>query len=129
MSVSIKGVQISWGIPNAAKTAVNAFAEGIVEDFKPSVGGSTNEIVDEDGDIVTRIDHGNKNTIAFTVKILEGTELPEKGTEVVFSAPIAGIALNQGRCFVESAELTYKGNDASTASVTVHHYPDMPADD
>lgn len=128
MSARIKGVQLSWGIPAAAKTAATAFAEGIVEDFKPSIAGNTAEIADEDGDFVTRIDHGDKNQVTLTVKILADTELPEKGTEVVFSAPIGGVRLDEGRCFVDSAEITYKGNDASTASFTVTHYPEMEAD-
>jgi DNA polymerase II small subunit/DNA polymerase delta subunit B len=128
MSARISGVQISWGIPSAAKTAADVFAQGIVEDFKQAVAGGTAEIADEDGDMVTRVDHGDKNTINFTVKILEGTLLPVKGSEVTFATDIAGMGLDGGRCFVESAEITYKGNEASTASITITHYPFMPED-
>lgn len=128
MSAQISGVQVSWGIPSAAKTAANTLAAGIVEDFKPAAGGNTTEIVDEDGDHVTRVDHGEKNTVNITVKILDAETLPVKGTEVTFAADVGGLGLNSGRCFIDSAELLYKGNDASTASFTVSHYPEMAAD-
>ncbi len=128
MAATISGIQISWGIPADAKTAANSLADGIVEDFKPAAGGNVSEISDEDGDYVTRVDHGEKNTVTLSVKILDAETIPKKGTEVTFSADVGGLGLNTGRCFVESAELAYKGNDASVASITITHYPSLPAD-
>jgi hypothetical protein len=129
MSVLIKGKTIKWGIPAGAKTAADALVAGIVEDVKIAIGGNTSEIVDEDGDIVTRVGHGKKNTVTIQTKVTAtNPALPAKDDSVTFSAAIDGVPLNTGRAFVDTAEITYKGNDATTVSITIHHYPDMPAD-
>ena len=128
MAVIINGKQVHWGIPSAVKSASDALIEGIVDDVRFSRDGSTTEITDEDGDIVTRVDHGEKTIVTLTTRITATNPiLPGKGDEVTFSAAIDGVALDQGRSFVESAETTYKGNDTSTASITIHHYPEMLA--
>lgn len=128
MAVAIKGKSVSWGIPSAVKTASDALVAGIVEDVKISLGGSTAEITDEDGDIVTRVDHGAKNTVTVQTRVTGTPVMPAKGAAVTFAAAIDGVPLNTGRCFVESAEITYKGNESSTVSITIIHYPGMGAD-
>ena len=129
MAVAIKGKTVSWGIPAAAKTASDALVAGIVEDVKIQLGGNTTEITDEDGDIVSRVEHGAKNTVTLTTRVTAASPtLPAKGASVTFATAIDGVALNTGRCFVESSEITYKGNDSSMVSITINHYPIMGAD-
>lgn len=129
MAVAISGKQVSWGIPAVHKTSADALIEGIVDDIKVALGGNTTDINDEDGDICTRVDHGAKNTVTVQTRVTDTTPvLPEKGTEVTFSAAVDGVPLNVGRCFVESSEITYKGNESSMVSITIHHYPLMEAD-
>jgi hypothetical protein len=126
MAVSIRGRQVSWGIPASAKTASDALVEGIVESVEITVGGSTAEIVDEDGDIVCRVDHGGKNTVTISTRVTDPTPaLPIKGAEVVFSTAIDGVALNTGECYVDDAKIAYKGNDSSMVNITISHYPLM----
>jgi hypothetical protein len=129
MSVIIKGKQVKWGIPATAKTASDALVTGIVENVKLRHAGNTADIPDEDGDIVTRVGHGKKNVVTLSTKVTAASPtLPAKDTEVTFSAAIDGVALNTGRCFVEDAEITYQGVDATVVAITIHHYPDMAAD-
>lgn len=129
MGVAIKGKTVSWGIPSAAKTASDALVSGIVEDVKISLGGNTTEITDEDGDYVTRVEHGAKNTVTLTTRVTAASpNLPAKGTSVTFASAIDGVPLNTGRNFVESSEITYKGNESSMVTITIHHYPVMGAD-
>ncbi len=128
MAVEISGKTVSWGIPSAVKTAADSLVEGIVEDVKVAIGGNTTEIADEDGDYVTRVEHGNKNTVTVQTRVTAASPaLPAKGTPVTFAAAVDGVPLNTGRCFVDSAEITHKGTDSSTVSISIHHYPVMPA--
>lgn len=126
MAVKISGKQVSWGIPSAAKTAADGLVEGIVESVEISVGGQTAEIPDEDGDIVTRVDHGGKNTVTISTRVTASApSLPEKGDSVTFSAAIDGVPLSTGKCYVDDAKITYKGNDSSVVNITISHYPIM----
>jgi hypothetical protein len=128
MAVAIKGKTVSWGIPATVKTASDSLVTGIVEDVKIAIGGNTTDITDEDGDIVTRVEHGAKNTVTLQTRCTGTVTLPAKGAAVTFSAAVDGVALNTGRCFVESSEITYKGNESTMVSITIHHYPIMGAD-
>jgi len=126
MAVQISGVVVSWGIPSAVKSASDALVTGIVQDVKISVGGSTQEITDEDGDYVSRVDFGAKNTVTIQTIVTDATPtLPAKGAAVTFSAAVDGVPLNTGLCRVESAEITYKGVDTTGVSITIVHYPEM----
>jgi len=128
MAVQISGTQVSWGIPSALKTDSDSIIEGIVQDIKISVGGNTNEIQDEDGDYVSRVDHGAKNTVTIqTLLVITDPVqvLPAKGDAVTFTATADGVDLTAGKAFIESAEITYKGVDTTGVSLTVVHYPLM----
>lgn len=130
MAVSVKGKKVSWGIPSTAKTVSDALVAGLVDDVKIQRGGNTSDVIDEDGDIVCRVDHGFKNTVTLTTRVTAtAPSLPVKGVGVTFAAAIDGVALNTGRAFVESSEITHKGNDSSVVNITIHHYPDMGDDD
>lgn len=128
MAVQISGVEVSWGIPSAVKSASDALVTGIVQDVKISVGGSTAEIPDEDGDYVSRVDFGFKNTVTIQTIVTDATPtLPAKGASVTFGSAVDGVPLNTGLCFVDSSEITYKGVDTTGVSMTIVHYPAMVA--
>jgi len=120
------GTTVKWGIPSTLKTASDSVVAGIVQSVNPSVDGATTEITDEDGDIVTRIDHGEFNMVSFEAIVTEATpSLPKKGDSVTFSAAVDGVSLNTGKVLVESASITHSGANATTVSFTVKHYPHM----
>jgi phytoene dehydrogenase-like protein len=126
MAVQVSGTQVSWGIPSAGKTVADSLVTGIVQDFEISTDGNVTEITDEDGDIVSRVDHGEKNTVTFSTLVTAASPtLPAKGDEVTFAAAIDGVALNTGEAYVESASIAYAGTSTTTVSITVSHYPSM----
>lgn len=126
MAVAIVGDQVSWGIPSAGKTIADAQVTGIVQDFELSRDGNVSEIADEDGDFVSRVDHGAKNTITFSSIVTDATPtMPPKGAEVTFAADIDGFALTTGEGYVESASISYAGTSTTTVSFSVTHYPNL----
>lgn len=128
MAVQISGTQVSWGIPSAIKTDADNIVEGIVQDVKISIGGNTAEIQDEDGDYVSRVEHGSKNTVTIQTLLVVTDPvqvLPAKGDAVTFTSTADGVDLTAGSAFIESAEITYKGVDTTGVSLTVVHYPQM----
>ena len=128
MGENISGVQVSWGIPDDGKTAADSLVEGIVQDFEISTDGNLTEITDEDGDIVSRVDHGEKNTVSFTTLVTAASpSLPAKGDAVTFSGAIAGVDVSSGLCRVEDASISFQGTDTTSVSITITHYPDMSA--
>lgn len=128
MAVSINGKQIQWGITTEAKSAADALIEGIVESFKVTPGGNTEEIPDEDGDIVTRVDHGKTDMLEMTTRVTATTpDLPEKGDEVTGLATYDGVDLSTGRSFVEDSSIEYSGTASTKVSISVKHYPEMEA--
>jgi hypothetical protein len=128
MAVQVSGTQVSWGIPAAGKTAADSLVEGIVQDFEISTDGNVTEITDEDGDIVSRVDHGAKNTVTFSSLVTDASpSLPAKGDSVTFASAIDGVDLSTGLAFVESASIAYAGTNTTTVSITVSHYPVMTA--
>ncbi|MES2995909.1 MAG: hypothetical protein V4733_03775 [Verrucomicrobiota bacterium] len=129
MAAAIKGKQIVWGVPAGGITLAHAATtSGIVESIDIESGGETAEINDEDGDVVTRVDHGTENKVTINVIAIVSTALPEKGDELTGLPAIDGIALNTGRVFVDTSKVTYTGKDAKKISITAVHYPTMPAD-
>jgi hypothetical protein len=130
MAVQISGKQIKWGIIAAGKTLADGIVEGIVQDIQLSRGGNVENIPDEDGDMVTRVDHGamNTGTINTTVTAVSPS-LPAKGDEITGATAIDGVDLSTGRIFVEEASITYSGVAATRVAISFAHYPDMPADD
>ena len=125
MAVNVEGRQVSWGIVAAGKTISDSLVSGIVQSFELSRDGAVSEIADEDGDLVTRVDHGGKNNITFSAIVTEvSPTLPIKGAEVTFAADIDGFALfTSGRGFIESASIVYSGTSTTTVSFSVTHYP------
>ena len=127
MAETQTGTTVQWGIPGALKTASDAMVAGIVQNTSISRGGQTTEITDEDGDIVTRVDHGTYNEVSFEAIVTAASpSLPEKGDLLTFSAAVDGVALNTGRVTVETAQITHTGANSTTVSITAKHYPDMP---
>jgi len=126
MAVNINGASVSWGIPAAGKVVSDSLVAGIVQDFEVSTDGNVSEIADEDGDMVARVDHGEKNTVTFSSLVTAASPtLPPKGTAVTFATAIDGVALNVGEAFVESASIAHAGTNTATVSFTVTHYPDF----
>lgn len=129
MAVQISGTQIKWGIPAAGKTAADGIVTGIVQDISLNRGGSVENIPDEDGDIVVRVDHGTINTGTITTMVTAASpSLPTKGTDLTFAAAIDGVALNVGRAFVEDASIAYSGVAGTRVTIPFTHYPLLPAD-
>lgn len=126
MAETISGVQVEWGIPTEGKNAADDLVSGIVQDFEVSVDGNVSEITDEDGDIVSRVDHGEKNTVSFTTLVTTSSpSLPAKGDAVTFSGAIAGVDVSSGLCRVEDASISFQGTDTTSVSITITHYPQM----
>lgn len=131
MAANIEGRQVLFGISSPVKTVSDSILAGIVQDASATRDGNVTEIQDEDGDHVTRIDHGAKNEISITLMTTETTlTLPAKGDEVSFGAVTAidGIAVSSGRAFIESSSSSQAGAAATSVSLTIAHYPDMAAD-
>lgn len=129
MAASISGRQVVWGVPSDVITAVQTVTtSGIIQDFTFNDGGNTEEVPDEDGDFVARVDYGKKNSLSFTVVAEDDTVNPEKGDELTFAAAVDGIALDEGRIFVETAEVVTSNSSTKRIAVTASHYPDMEAD-
>jgi len=125
MANSTKGVQVSWGIPASAKTDIDEVVTGIVQDFSISADGNMNEITDEDGDIVSVVYHGTKNSISFSTLVIgNSATIPTKGTRILFSADLNGITLNTaGETYVDTAEISYAGTDTTSVSISATHFP------
>jgi len=126
MAVDINGATVSWGIPAAGKTVADSLVTGIVQDFEISREGNVNEIADEDGDFVARVDHGAKNTVTFSSLVTATSpSLPAKGSDVTFATDIDGVNLSDGSAYVESASIAYAGTNTTTVNFTVTHYPNF----
>lgn len=131
MPNTIVGKQVLFGISDSLKTVSDTVISGIVQDASASKTGAVLEIQDEDGDHVTRIDHGKKNTISITVLTTDASlDLPENGAEVNFGAitDIDGIDVSTGRAFIDDATSSQAGGQTTSASYTISHYPSMQAD-
>ena len=126
MSATVRGIQIVWGIPSAIATAVHsAVTAGIIQSFSWDDEGETDIIVDEDGDKVTRVDHGAEVRGSFEVRCLSTTVAPRKGDAITGLATIDGINLTNNTV-VDSVSAGYAGNQSKTFTVNFTHYPDMP---
>ena len=129
MAASIKGKQISWGISaEAVALAAAATTSGIIESVSVDRGGEVSKIVDENGEVVTRVDHGTEIKADIEVKALSDSTLPAKGDEIFDLEDVDDLPFSTGRTFVESAKVTYNGNDAKKISISVVNYPDMEAE-
>lgn len=126
MAATIQGIQVSFGVPSAVSGAIVAFVTaGIVENFQYTRGGNTAEIIDEDGDIVSRVDHGAKIDVSFDVICTTTTTVPAKGAVIAGLGTIDGINFGSDKTFVESVEVTYPAADVKKLSVSAVHYPSM----
>lgn len=129
MSASIKGRFVVWGITAGVISLVNSVtASGIIQSASISGGGGTDTITDEDGDHVTRIDHGGENKINVEVICEPNTTVPVKGSELTGLGNIDGINFNAGRVFVDDPKVDYTNAQGKKLSFTATHYPEMPAD-
>ncbi len=126
MAVEIKGATVKWGIPSALKTSSDALVTGIVQSIDIQVGGSTEDIADEDGDLVARVGHGDKNTVTISTIVTASTvTLPAKDTLVEFASAVDGVPLQTGKAYIEDAKITYSGNSTTAVDFTIHHYPNF----
>jgi hypothetical protein len=129
MAVQISGIQIKWGIPSALKTSADALVLGIVQNISLNRAGSVENIPDEDGDFVTRVDHGKHNTGTITTMMVTpgsgSPAIPAKGAEITGLGAIDGVALNVGKVFVDDASITYSGTAGTQVTIPFTHYPDM----
>jgi hypothetical protein len=128
MAADIKGKQVAWGVAALIATVHTATTAGIVQSFSWGAGGETDEITDEDADIVTRIDHGAKNSLSMEVLCVATSALPAKGDELVFASAVDGVPIDVGRTVVDTAEVSYSDKDKKRISVTATQYPEMAAD-
>lgn len=129
MAVKIEGRQVKWGITAGIKTASDALIAGIVQSASIEPGGNMEEITDEDGDIVTRVDHGKSDILNLTILVTAASpSLPEKGDEVTGLGTYNGIDFSAGRAFIESASWGEGGVQAAQVTLQIKHYPEMAAD-
>jgi hypothetical protein len=128
MAASVKGIQVSFGIPASAVTNSAAVTTaGIVESFSVQLGGNTEEIVDEDGDFVSRVDHGASNKLSLEVLIQATSTVPTKGTVITGLSAVQGITLNTGAVLVDDAQVMFAKAGVAKLSVSATHYPGMTA--
>jgi len=129
MAATIKGRTVIWGITAGVITAANvATTSGVIQSFSIDLGGETDKVKDEDGDIVTRIDHGAENKISIEVLCQTNTSLPVKGSELTGLGTIDGINFATGRVFVDSAKVDYSNTAVKKITVNATHNPAMAAD-
>jgi hypothetical protein len=100
---------------------------GIVESFSVQLGGNTEEIVDEDGDFVSRVDHGASNKLSLEVLIQATSTVPTKGTVITGLSAVQGITLNTGAVLVDDAQVMFAKAGVAKLSVSATHYPGMTA--
>src|SRR5690606_22614979 len=121
------GKQVTWGIPATAKTAANALVEGIVQTFKASRGSADEEVVDEDGDLVSSITHGHFNMLDIAIKVTDtAPEMPEMNDRITGLGIIDGINFSPGQVLVKTADITRTGAASADVSIQAKHYPYMP---
>jgi hypothetical protein len=124
MAAAVTGVQVLFGIPASAVTNSTATTTaGIVESYSVQLGGATEEIGDEDGDIVARIDHGAVNKISLEVLIQSTSTVPTKGSTISGMQTVQGITLGTGKVIVDDAQVTFTKAGVSKLSVSASHYP------
>lgn len=129
MAASIKGRTVVWGVPAGVITGAHSVTtSGIIQSYTLGGGGETTEIGDEENDIVTRVDHGAKNSISLEIMCEPDSTLPEKGDELTGLGTIDGINFATGRVFVDAPQVQYQNAAVKKFTVTASHYPDMAAD-
>jgi hypothetical protein len=128
MAKKISGREVIWGVPSGVIAGAHTVTtSGILQSFSIQPGGSEEIINDEDGDPVTRIDHGTVNKISFEVVCEPDTTLPLKGDEVTGLGELEGIDFSTGRVFVDDPQVTLTNAAAKKLTVSATHYPLMPA--
>lgn len=129
MADTIKGKQVIWGT-DSFSNSLSAFTTnaGIVQSFSVSIGGASTNVLDEDGDIVSRVDSAGENKITLEVVALSGTVPPSKGTAITGLPTIDGIAFGTGRLLTDDAKVDYSNAAVKKISINATHYPSMGAD-
>jgi hypothetical protein len=128
MAAAVTGTQVLFGIPASAVTnSAATTTAGIVESYSVQLGGSTEEIGDEDNDIVARIDHGAVNKVSLEVLVQSTSTIPAKGATISGLGTVQGIALGTGLVIVDDAQVTFTKAGVSKLSVSASHYPTMTA--
>lgn len=124
MAAAVTGTQVLFGIPSAAKTNSDAtVTAGIVESYSVQLGGSTEEIGDEDNDIVARVDHAVVNKVSLEVLVQSTSVMPAKGTRITGLSTVQGVALGTGSVIVDDAQVTFAKAGVTKLSVSASHYP------
>jgi hypothetical protein len=128
MAAAVTGTQVLFGIPASAVTnSAATTTAGIVESYSVQLGGSTEEIGDEDNDIVARIDHAAINKVSLEVLVQSTSTIPEKGSTITGLSTVQGITLGTGLVIVDDAQVTFTKAGVSKLSVSASHYPTMTA--
>ncbi len=129
MAKKISGKAVVWGVPaNMIAGAHTVTTSGILQSFSVQPGGGDDVINDEDGDPVTRVDHGTINKINFEVICEPDTVVPVKGDEITGLGTLEGIDFDTGRVFVDDPQVNFTNAAAKKITVSATHYPSMPAD-
>jgi hypothetical protein len=126
MAAAVKGTQVLFGILAAAKTNSDAtVTAGIVESYSVQLGGSTEEIGDEDNDIVARVDHAPMNKVTLEVLVQSTSVMPAKGTVITGLSTVQGVALGTGSVIVDDAQVTFAKAGVTKLTVSATHYPSL----
>jgi flagellar hook assembly protein FlgD len=126
MAVKIEGTQVIWGVPSAT-SAFRGTIDGIIESIDIERGGEKELVYDEDGEVVSRVDHGKINTGTINI-IAEGAlgdspALPKKGDPITGST-VGGVNFATDS-FVESAKVTHAGTALTKIAIAFVQYPDF----
>lgn len=115
MAKVIKGKQIVWGTDDVT----NPLASGILTDFSVDHSIQTDEITDEQGDIVSVVLHGAKGEMSLDVICEAATTAPAPGAELDIDGFTGGKIIAMG------SNEKWSRAGAKTLSVKATHYPDL----
>lgn len=111
----IKGKQIVWGTADVN----NPVGSGILTDHSIDRAVQTDEITDEQGDIVSVVLHGKKADVTFEVLCEAETAPPEDGAELTIEG------LTGGKILAISSTEKWSRGGAKSLSIKATHYPHL----
>jgi hypothetical protein len=113
--MTVKGKQIVWG----TGTADNPLGSGILTDCSIDRTVQTDEITDEQGDIVSVVLHGKKADLTIEVLCEAETAPPAEGAELNIAD------LEGGKILAISSTVKWSRGSAKSISVKATHYPNL----
>lgn len=129
MAASVKGKLIVWGVPDDVRDAALAglaTTEGIITSFSLARGGASNQVTNEQDDIVTRVDSADEVKVTIEIMATENTDCPQKGDELVLGeVAVGGVDFSTGNLICDDAKADYATASGKKFSVSGTWYPEI----